>query len=185
MSAALPTPGPDFNQPIAALKHCHDRIRKQLETLTRLQQHLHQEGVTVDAKQAATAILRYFNQAAPQHHADEEENLLPMLQATVAGEDAATLGSMMPEVLDEHRQMEDTWHSLGTQLEALANGQGKDLEQDIVERFTDLYTRHMEKEEGSIAPMAKRLFSPQQMQQLGDAMRARRGIACGDDDVAR
>jgi pyridoxamine 5'-phosphate oxidase len=35
----------------------------------------------------------------------------------------------------------------------------------------------MEREESMIAPMALRLFSPSQMQQMGEAMQARRGIA--------
>ncbi len=180
MSAALITPGPDFDQPIAALKHCHDRIRKQLQTLERLLQHLQQEGASVDAQQAAEAVLRYFNQAAPAHHADEEENLLPMLKSTAADDDAATLAAMMPVILDEHRQMEDCWQRLQAQLEAVRKGEGSKLDAADVKCFVELYTSHMEKEEGNIAPMAKRLFSEEQMQQLGNAMRARRGIPCGD-----
>jgi pyridoxamine 5'-phosphate oxidase len=35
----------------------------------------------------------------------------------------------------------------------------------------------MEKEETWIAPMAKRIFNDQQMQQLGAAMQQRRGIS--------
>lgn len=38
-------------------------------------------------------------------------------------------------------------------------------------------TRHMAKEEGQLALVAKRLFSAQQMEQLGTAMQRRRGIA--------
>lgn len=180
MSDALITPGPDFDQPIAALKHCHDRIRKTLQTLERLQQHLQQQGASVDAQQAAEAVLRYFNQAAPAHHADEEENLLPMLKSTVAQEDASTLAGLIPTILDEHRQMEASWTRLQAQLEAVRSGQGSQLDSAEVKRFTDLYTGHMEKEEGTIAPMAKRLFSDAQMQELGNAMRARRGIPCGE-----
>jgi pyridoxamine 5'-phosphate oxidase len=40
----------------------------------------------------------------------------------------------------------------------------------------------MEKEEGHIAPMAKRLFSTEQMQRLGNAMRTRRSIALPEGD---
>jgi pyridoxamine 5'-phosphate oxidase len=179
MSAALPTPGPDFDQPVAALKHCHDRIRKQLQTLDKLQQHLQKEGNTVDAQQAAGAILRYFNQAAPHHHADEEENLLPMLNSTAQGEDAATLAATMPRVLQDHRKMEHAWEQLQAQLQAVVDGQGRQLDGALVQAFSQLYTSHMETEEGTIAPMAKRLFSPQQMQELGNAMRTRRGIPLG------
>jgi pyridoxamine 5'-phosphate oxidase len=45
-----------------------------------------------------------------------------------------------------------------------------------VEQYSQLYLRHMDKEENHIAPMAKRLFSADQMRRLGNAMRTRRGI---------
>jgi hypothetical protein len=83
---------PDFNQPIAVLKHCHDRIRKQLETLQKLLAHLPKHGADADAQKAAQAVLKYFNNAAHLHHEDEEQNLVPMLQATARDADASPAG---------------------------------------------------------------------------------------------
>ncbi|MFC3376746.1 hypothetical protein ACFOLJ_12875 [Rugamonas sp. CCM 8940] len=40
MSESLIDTAPGFDQPIAVLKHCHDRIRKQLLTLNNLLAHL-------------------------------------------------------------------------------------------------------------------------------------------------
>lgn len=185
MADLLVTPAPGFDQPIAVLKHCHDRIRKQLETLERLRQHLQNEGHTVDAAQAATAVLRYFNQSAHQHHADEEEDLLPMLEATAGGDDAAALAGLMPQILNEHQQMAGSWQSLDRQLQAVTQGSGSSLDADEVRRFAELYSSHMEKEEKTIAPMAKRLFSSEQMNKLGNAMRSRRGIPEEPVDVHR
>ena len=176
MADPLITPAPGFDQPVAVLKHCHDRIRKQLDTLGRLQQHLQQAGHTVEAEQAATAVLRYFNQSANQHHADEEEDLLPMLQASAVGEDAALLAALMPQILDEHQQMAQRWQSLDQQLQAVVRGGATGLDANDVQGFAELYSGHMEIEETKIAPMAKRLFSDEQMHKLGNAMRARRGI---------
>ena len=178
MSEGLPTPAPDFDQPVAVLKHCHDRIRKQLKTLEQLPGHLREQGVNVDAQQAATAVMRYFNQAAGQHHADEEQDLIPMLQDTAQGEDAATLSALLPRILAEHREMDELWQKLNAQLQAVAAGSGTALDDGDVQRFCALYGAHMEIEEGNIAPMAKRLFSASQMSRLGNAMRARRGIPC-------
>ena len=176
MAEPLIKPGPDFDQPIAVLRHCHDRIRQQLETLDRLQQHLQQQGQSADAKQAAAAVLRYFKQSAPQHHADEEEDLLPMLEASAAGDDAQLLASIKPQILDEHQQMDRHWQALERELSAIAQGDGSTLSADDVRNFAELYAAHMQKEEGAIAPMALRLFSPEQMATLGNAMRERRGI---------
>lgn len=176
MSDILQSAGPDFDQPIAVLKHCHDKIRKQLQTLQKLHAHLPSAGADAEAKQAATAILRYFRDAAPNHHADEEKDLLPMLQATAAGDDLIVLHELLPQILQEHQEMDLIWIKLATQLESILSGADSSLAHDDVTRFVALYTAHMEKEEGHIAPMAKRLFDADQMQQLGQAMRARRNI---------
>ena len=81
MNSLLPESAPGFDRPIAVLKHCHDRIRKQLATLEKLLAHLPRHGADEQARQAAAAVMKYFDQAAPLHHADEEQNLLPMLRA--------------------------------------------------------------------------------------------------------
>ena len=176
MNDTLHSTGPDFDQPIAVLKHCHDKIRKQLQTLQRLLAHLPTAGADAEAQQAATAILRYFREAAPNHHADEEDDLLPMLQATATGEDLAVLQTLQPQILAEHREMELIWIKLAAQLEDILSGAATELAHDDVARFVSLYTAHMEKEEARIAPMAKRLFGADQMQRLGLAMRVRRHI---------
>lgn len=177
MSNSLFETAPDFDQPIAVLKHCHDKIRKQINTLKNLARHTPQSGEDIDMQQAAQAVLRYFSTAAPNHHADEENDLLPMLQSTAVGEDAALLNSLIPEIMQEHQHMDAAWTTLDRQLRDIVSGASDALSESDVTRFADLYAAHMEKEETQIAPMAKRLFSGTQMHQLGNAMRTRRGIA--------
>lgn len=168
---------PGFDQPIAVLKHCHDKIRKQLTTLQNLLGHLAQHGNTTDAQQAAKAVLQYFNKAAHLHHDDEEQDLMPMLQTTATGDDAALLATLVPEILADHQRMDQAWLTLRPELDAIAAGTGTQLSADGVAAYVAAYQAHMSKEEGQLAPMAKRLFSAQQMEQLGTAMQRRRGIA--------
>lgn len=174
MSPSLIDTAPDFSQPIAFLKHCHDRIRKQLDTLQKLLAHLPGHGADEQARQAARAVQKYFNQAAHLHHDDEEQNLVPMLQQTARDADAALLAQLVPGILADHQQMDNDWNIINSQLDAIANTGGTTLSADDVNRFCDAYTAHMQKEEANIAPMAKRLFSPEQMAQLGQAMQQRR-----------
>jgi pyridoxamine 5'-phosphate oxidase len=187
MIASLFDSAPDFDQPIAVLKHCHDRIRKQIRTMENLGIHLARDGADFEARQAANSILRYFNKAAHHHHEDEEHDLLPVLQATARGDDALLLNKVIPEIMKEHSQMEGAWVGLGQQLEAISSGASALLSAEEVNRFAALYQAHMQKEETHIAPMALRLFSGDQMAHLGAAMRARRGIApaAGAQDVSR
>lgn len=177
MTAPLFASVPGFDQPIAVLKHCHDKIRKQLTTLQNLLAHLPGQGNTAEAQQAAKAVLQYFDKAAHLHHDDEEQDLMPMLQATATGEDAALLGTLVPEILADHQRMDQAWSALRPQLDAIADGASIELSASNVNAYVDAYHAHMSKEEGQLAPMAKRLFSPQQMAQLGTAMQRRRGIA--------
>ena len=181
MNSTLFDTAPDFDQPIAVLKHCHDRIRKQLRTLQQLAGPATHEASAEEVRQAAAAVLRYFSKAAHQHHQDEEYDLLPMLAGTATDADAALLERLVPEILHEHQQMDAVWQRLQPQLDALASGADVTLDGADVKLYQELYLGHMDKEENHIAPMAKRLFSPAQMQALGRAMRTRRGIAIPEE----
>jgi pyridoxamine 5'-phosphate oxidase len=176
MNDFLPDTAPGFDQPIAVLKHCHGRIRKQLTTLERLLSHLPEHGADEAARQAAGAVLKYFEKAAHLHHEDEEQDLIPMLRAVAQGEDAATLQALAPVILQDHKEMDALWQDLHEQLTAIADGSASVLSNSSVQRFVQRYTSHMEREESTMAPMALRLFSPEQMTQLGTAMQRRRGI---------
>ncbi|THC42883.1 pyridoxamine 5'-phosphate oxidase [Massilia sp. Mn16-1_5] len=182
MNDFLPDTAPGFDQPIAVLKHCHGRIRKQLATLERLLSHLPEHGADEQARQAAGAVLKYFEKAAHLHHDDEEQDLIPMLRAVAQGEDAATLQALAPIILQDHKEMDALWQDLHEQLTAIADGSANVLSSTNVQRFVQRYTAHMEREESTMAPMAMRLFTPEQMTQLGTAMQRRRGI--GEDAPA-
>lgn len=176
MQNLLPDAAPGFDQPIAVLKHCHGRIRKQLATLDKLLAHLPAHGADQQARQAAAAILDYFDKAAHLHHEDEERDLIPTLRAVATGEDAATLDALLPSILQDHQEMDALWNALRPELQLIAEGNGSALSADNAKRFAERYTGHMEREESMIAPMALRLFSPEQMARMGQSMQARRGI---------
>jgi pyridoxamine 5'-phosphate oxidase len=174
MNSLLPDSAPGFDRPIAFLKHCHDRIRKQLATLEKLLAHLPAAGADEQARQAAAAVIKYFDQGAPLHHADEEDNLIPMLRAVAQDGDAATLQALAPVILEQHHQMDATWLQVRDELAAIAAGSAAILSPTATLQFIQSYTAHMEREESTLAPMALKLFSPEQMTQLGNAMQARR-----------
>ena len=177
MNLPLHDTAPDFDQPVAVLKHCHGRIRKQLATLEKLLAHLPEYGADEQARQAASAVLKYFDKAAHLHHEDEEQDLIPLLRAVAQGEDAATLQALAPVILQDHKDMDAMWQDLHEQLSLIADGSAAQLSTSTVQRFAQRYLSHMEREESTMAPMALRLFSPQQMAQLGEAMQRRRGLA--------
>jgi pyridoxamine 5'-phosphate oxidase len=174
MSNTLFEPVPGFDEPIAVLKHCHDKIRKQIQTMQKLLTYLPEHGASLTAQQASTAILHYFTKAAHNHHQDEEQDLMPMLLECATGEDAALLHDAVPKIIKDHKLMDAAWQVLELQLNAIAAGESSFLSATDVDNFAELYASHMISEETYLAPMAKRLFSPAQMARLGAAMQRRR-----------
>jgi len=177
MNDFFPDALPGFDQPIAVLKHCHGRIRKQLATMEKLLSHLPEHGADEQAREAAAAVLKYFDKAAHLHHDDEEQDLIPMLRAVAEGEDAATLQALAPVILQDHKDMDALWQDLHEQLTEIADGSAATLSASTAQRFVQRYSSHMEREESTLAPMALRLFGAEQMAQLGASMQQRRGLA--------
>ena len=67
-----PAAGPEA--PLDMLAACHTRVEKQCQTLLRLQPHLMEHGSDAAAREAASAVMRYFDTAAKHHHEDEEQD---------------------------------------------------------------------------------------------------------------
>ena len=76
----LRSPGVGFEQPFEMLDACHDRGRRTLELMGKLQTHLQTHGCDDSARQAARDVQRYFDIAAPLHHQDEELHIFPALR---------------------------------------------------------------------------------------------------------
>ena len=94
---------PAFDEPIAVIRHCHERIRKQLTTLDKLVSYLPDRGVDESVQAAAKAVLKYFNKAAPLHHQDEEVDLLPQAERQLpaaAWDRAAQTAAFVDDPLD-------------------------------------------------------------------------------------
>lgn len=163
-----------FDTPLAMLAECHRRIEKQCRTLERLVPHLEEHGSDQAAAQAATAVLRYFEEAAPKHHADEEQDLFPALIESMAGSDAVCLRQLIDGLQEQHLAFERKWAALRPVLQAVAAQQPATLNGAEVQDFCALYAGHISREEGELLPMAERLLSDEALTAIGRAMQARR-----------
>ena len=165
-----------FDEPLEMLSACHERIQKQCATLRRLPAHLAAHGADEDARQAATNVMRYFDTAGRNHHADEEIDLFPALLESMAGSDAVCLRDIIAVLTREHREVDRAWSTVRAQLESLTRGDASALDAAAVDDLISRHARHIAREEEELLPMAKRLLSDDQLQALGQAMRARRGV---------
>lgn len=162
--------------PLEMLSACHGRVESQCETLRRLCAHLPRLGADRAAVEAAEAVLRYFRQAAPHHHADEEADLFPALLDAAGDADHAAVRQLTRALVKDHRSLEALWRRLEAQLERVRGGDGAALPADAVEAFVKAYATHIEREERELLPLASRLLSEPALARVGAAMRERRGI---------
>lgn len=162
--------------PLEMLSACHARIERQCSTLRRLVPHLARHGADGEARAAAADVMRYFDTSARHHHADEEDDLFPALVESVAGSDPRCLRELIAGLTAEHRQLEARWRPLRAALERIVAGDRLALECVDVEAMIRLYEQHIGREEGELLPMAARLLSAGDLERIGRAMRARRGI---------
>lgn len=173
-NASLISVVPSLDEPLEMLHACHGRLLAQLDTLERLVGHLQRTGADAAAAQAATAISRYFDLAAPHHHADEEEDLLPAMQPLIAADERAAFVQLAARISSEHRLLEMQWSALRIKLDEVVAGSAS-LGRTAVDAFCDLYRAHLELEESVLFPWAVRLLSDEVWACLGTRMAGRRG----------
>lgn len=166
----LPTPAPGFDEPLAMLRACHERIQRQCATLAKLAAHLRRDGLTEAARQAAADIHRYFSSAGRQHHADEEQDLFPRLRSEPA------LTGLLDTLTREHVAMESLWQRLEPLLAAPDTIHDLDAFAILAGEFNALYRQHVARENSELLPQAEQLLSVEQQRELGAHMAARRGV---------
>ncbi len=163
---------PGFDRPLAVLEACHGRIAKQCDTLDKLLAHLPVHGADAQAQQAARAVLAYFDTAAVQHHDDEERNLFPLLEQACA----PGACDLVEALTLEHDELALLWRRLRVELQQVESGEASALDAALTHRFIDLNRSHLEFENTHVLPLARQMLGAAEIERLGRAMAARRGV---------
>lgn len=174
MSNSLIPVAPGFDQPLDMLEACHERLQAQLHTLEKLARWLPEHGADEQARRAAANVMRYFDNAATNHHCDEENDLLPALHARVADHERAELEALSECIIADHRRLSAAWEELRVLLAEIADGHAADLTGAGLARFVDDYRKHLAHEEDVMLPFARRLLGSEALEALGASMTARR-----------
>lgn len=171
-TSLLGTAAPGFDRPLDVLEACHGRIAKQCDTLDRLLSHLPTHGADTQAQQAARAVLAYFDTAAVHHHDDEERNLFPLLEQ--AGAPGAC--DLVETLTLEHDELALWWRRLRVSLQQIERGVGLAFDETSARRFIVLNRAHLEFENTHVLPLARQVLGAAEIERLGRAMSARRGV---------
>jgi len=173
------TPAAGFDQPLDLWLACHDRVRRMTSLLERLREHQLDKGADESARVTATSIRRYFDEAAPRHHEDEEVDLFPLLRRLLpskAPRKAKEVTATLDQLERDHLEMGRLWQALRETLEAIEAGKNVPLPPELVRDFADRYRKHCEIEDTVIADALRRCLSDRDLDALGQAMAERRGI---------
>lgn len=173
------SPAVGFEQPFAMLQACHERVARSLDLLQRLLDHLEQSGCDEQARSAAHDVWRYFELAAPAHHADEERHVLPLLRAS--GD--LWLAEVARRLQADHEELRAVWGELGPLLLRLHRSQDAmtparaDMLRAQVAAFIAIHERHVPLEDAVAFPAAQARLQPAALEAMGEEMRHRRGAA--------
>ncbi|WII92874.1 hemerythrin domain-containing protein [Kingella negevensis] len=157
-----------WDEPIDMLYACHGKVKCFCGQLKMLPEYLAENDVNTPAREAIKQICTYFNQAAPLHHEDEEQNFFPTLLQY-----APQAQSDIDELNRQHQILHDNWTTLRTQLEALLNGERNDLDLTVLQQFVHGYDVHTAIEE-PLFDLGRQAIPQAERQAIGKIMAARR-----------
>lgn len=164
----LGEPAPDFSDPIGLLEACHGRIAENCQLLQRMCDHQDRHGADRELIAAAQKVMRYFDLAAPLHHADEEQDLFPAL----AEEDH--LAQLIARLQAEHAELETLWQGLREELAVVVTGRRSTQLRQRVATFVTAYLKHADIENRQILPRARELVDADTLARIGASMENRR-----------
>lgn len=170
-------PGVGFEAPFEMLGACHERVERMLRLLGKICEHAATHGADEQGRQAARDVMRYFDQAGPLHHQDEELHVFPPL---LAQRDPAVVAVVI-QLKQDHREMEAQWALVRAGLLGLVNsGDGwpgfSAEDQQRFDAYDALYRRHLLDEDGVAYPAARSIIRGESLQAMSVDMMVRRGV---------
>jgi hemerythrin-like domain-containing protein len=173
-------PEHDFDSPLGLLSDCHRRIEQFLDVMIRGVERSGGGALDPEQREALETALRYFDQAAPRHTADEEVSLFPRLRAS---NDPAVREAMrrIDALEADHRRAEEmheaadrlcrAWLDAGTLLPENA-----DRLRSLLTDLRATYSHHIAVEDQEVFPLAGRVLREDELAQVGREMAQRRGL---------
>lgn len=166
----FPAAAPDFSDPIGLLRACHERIFQHCATVERLALHLNEKGCDAEFLAAAARIHRYFSTAAQHHHADEEQDLFPILVAS-----SPKMAGLVQRLKQEHSKLDALWQALAPLLTQPDTISDLAAFAELSRNFADAYRAHATRENEELLDNARLILSSDEIRQLGHNMAQRRG----------
>ncbi|MDO8568643.1 MAG: hemerythrin domain-containing protein [Dehalococcoidales bacterium] len=148
---------------IEELKHEHRIIERMLAVLRAANDRAEAgQALPPDFFNQVVDFVRNF--ADKCHHGKEEDNLFPTMELR----GVPRLGGPLAVMLEEHRQGRDYVRQMDEAARRLAGGDKSALKMGLAAArgYADLLTAHIAKEDNVLYPMAERVLTPEDEQEL-------------------
>ncbi len=172
-----------YHEPLGLLSDCHRRIEHFLHVLVTVDQLRSGGPLEADHRRALEAALRYFEMAAPNHTADEEDSLFPRLRAS--GDPAARQALALVQRLEADHDVADGHHAaVNVLVRRWLDRNGLDPDDAAALRghlsaLQALYQAHIAVEDHDLFPAAARVLDATALAEMGREMAKRRGVSLG------
>lgn len=171
--AQLASPGrtATLDAPLEHLVACHTRILERLDTLERIGGHF--ESNRDEAIRTLHSVFRFFDSNGLWHTMDEEESLFPRILPQLTTEEHA--------YIHELERQHDTAEAAYAELKQFMLGDDVDPSryQGLAARLCNLYRAHIASENEHLIAICRRVLSAEQLVEISDEMKHRRGAAHG------
>jgi hemerythrin-like domain-containing protein len=170
----------DFSDPTALMSDCHRRVEMFLGTLSAVAE-FGGRPLTEEERKSLDRALQYFREAALKHTADEEESLFPRLRAISNSEVQSVLEDMAQ--LERDHELAAPLHEKIDWLGQLWLREGKLTQeyaqqlQSAVASLVSMYRAHIEFEDRVLFPLASRILSSSQKNEIAQEMAGRRELS--------
>ena len=177
MSSPIEFRSPDagFDAPVEMWLACHERVRRFASLIVRLEAHVARLGADEEAQRSAASIRRYFNEAAPRHHEDEEVDLFPLLRERSGTAEQPVLDAL-ERIEADHLAMAEVWRRIDATLARISAGDPALLDPQTIAEFATRYDQHIDIEENVVLPALRRRLTAADWSSVGRAMAERRGL---------
>jgi pyridoxamine 5'-phosphate oxidase len=168
-----------FDQPLAIVRACQQRLRHMVEMLIPLREHVREHGADERAAVTAGTIRTFFEDAWLNHLQDQQLDIVPRLRARLHNRHtvwARNLVETIDAVSEQHRAFVPLWQSVAALLRQIESGASARLDDPSVRTFVQLVRIHLVLEEDVLGPACARLLTAEDVQQIGTAMAKRRRI---------
>lgn len=167
----LPDTLPGFDDPLALLRACHEKMLAQCDLLDALVAQARSGELDEAARKAAQDITRYFSSSAPLHHRDEEQDLFPRINRQ-----SLRIAELVHSLKREHQELDTLWETLAPELRRIPAEGFSSAFQEAAARFCELSRKHINRENMELLPLLASSLSHQELGYIGEAMAQRRGV---------